>query len=96
MKLENANDNLRAIFDKRFNTAGKSFGLSNKKALKRFNLEQSMKPDNRFRSNMPTDFKLDLSNSKFHCEEFITPLKSLNKSINQNENPSGRRLFKEK
>lgn len=84
IKLETVNENLRSIFDKRYNTAEKSFGLSTKKNFQRnkdINTENSIKNEFKFRSNIPSEVKdKNLTNLKFN-ELYGTPLKSGDRDI---------------
>ena len=67
IKLETVNENLRSIFDKRYNTAEKSFGLSTKKNFQRnkdINTENSIKNEFKFRSEQEEKIHNDSVNIK--------------------------------
>ena len=78
LKLENANESLRAIFDKRYNTAGKSFGVSNKKSqLKRYTDNKMIKTDQKSNLNLLSDAKdKETYNVNYSCFYGVTPKKS--------------------
>ena len=79
LKLETANENLRAIFDKRYNTAGKSFGVSNKKnyQLKINTSKKAIKTEQKL-INLLTDAK-DKETYNYKKNELYATLNKIDK-----------------
>jgi hypothetical protein len=78
-KLDNQNEDLRRILDKRYSTAGKSFGLSAKKNFHKFINDINKKEEGKPKQLIASELQ-DKVSSRFNFDDFLTPLKSDRKS----------------
>lgn len=74
-KLDCKNEDLRKILDKRYLTAGKSFGLSAKKNFHKVLNEINKKEEGKIKQNISSEIQ-DKFSSRFNFDDFLTPLKS--------------------